>query len=454
MWTRREFLKALGASGGVAAFSGTFRPLRAAFDPDLVLKLTAAPDRVPIWSGDKTRVLRFTAEVLEGRKDAVRPLPGYLGPVLELRRGERIRVHLINRIDQPTIVHWHGMLVPDSADGHPRFAVGPGDRYTYEFTVRNPAGTYLYHPHPHGMTGKQVYMGLAGLLIVRDDSERTAGLPGSDQELNLIIQDRRVGEDNQFVFRRMMMMDDMSGVLGDRVLVNGKPDAAFRVAPRPYRLRLANVSNARMYKLAWSDGRPMHVIAGDNGLFSRADGVQVRPYVVLAPFERVELYENFGRRGGGEIALVSQAFSDESMMGGMMGNGMMGGGMMGGMMGRGMMGGGMGDMMKGMMGGGQGDELLIARFTVSAGPRIRGGPLQLPEPAAPAREGKTRLHTRVAFRHMQGLLNGVAADQRRHGVDLFQRRGRHDVHAASHAYPRRALLHTGAQPRRCARRSA
>ena len=70
--------------------------------------------------------------------------------------------------------------------------------------------------------------------------------------------------------------------------------------------------------------------------------------------------------------------------------------MMGGMMG----GGG------GMMGGGQGEELRVARFTVSAGQRTRGDPLRLPEPAAPVREGKTELYTQVAFRHMQGVLNG------------------------------------------------
>lgn len=405
MWTRRDFLKTLAAGGGTVAFPGALRSVRAASDPDVELRLTAAPDRVSIWSGEKTRVLRFTAEVLQGREDAVRPIPGYLGPALDLKRGERVRVHLINRIDQPTIVHWHGMIVPDSADGHPRFAISPGGRYTYDFTVRNPAGTYLYHPHPHGLTGKQVYFGLAGLLIVREPLEQTTGLPGPEHELNLIIQDRRVSGENQFLFRRMMM-DDMSGVLGDQVLVNGKPDAAFRVAPRPYRLRLANVSNARIYKLAWSDGHPMQVVAGDNGLFSRAEGAQVRPYVTLAPFERVELYEDFGaRRGGVEVALISREFSDDGMMGGMMGEGMMGGG--GGMMG-GMMGGGMGDMMKQMMGGGQGEELRVARFTVSAGKRTRGDPLRLPEPAAPVREGKTELYTRVAFRHMQGLLNGRA----------------------------------------------
>lgn len=388
MWTRRTVLKAF----------------------------TAAPDQVQIWPGSKTRVLRFTGRVLRGRADALKPAPGYLGPTLELRRGERVRTEFQNRTKGPSIVHWHGMIVPDVADGHPRHAVGPGGDYTYEFTVQNPAGTYLYHPHPHGLTGAQVYYGLAGLLIVREPEEAAMGLPAGDRELSLVIQDRRVGDDNQFVFKRMMM-DDMNGVLGDQVLVNGRPNAAFTVAPRTYRLRLANVSNARVYKLAWSDGRPMRVIATDNGLLSSSEGVQTQPYVVLAPFQRLELLEDFGaRRSGPEIALVSQAFSSLSM------DAMMGGGMndgdWGGMMG-GMMGGGMGGMMRGMMGSDQGEELLIARFTVASGTRARDAEVRLPDSAPLPEKADAELRTQLAFRHMRGFQNGrrfdmtaVAADER------------------------------------------
>ncbi len=55
------------------------------------------------------------------------------------------------------------------------------------------------------------------------------------------------------------MMDSMMGFLGDHILVNGKPNAILPLATHAYRLRLLNGSNARIYKLAWSDGRPMTV---------------------------------------------------------------------------------------------------------------------------------------------------------------------------------------------------
>lgn len=389
MPTRRDVLKTFVAGGSLLAMPPALRTAFAGDEPDVVLQLTAAPASVQMRSGARTRMLRYTGAVLHGRRDALLPAPGNLGPTLDLRRGERVRIEFENRSGAPSVVHWHGMIVPDSADGHPHQAIPSGERYAVEFTVRNAAGTYLYHPHPHGITGGQTYYGLAGLLIVREPGEREVGLPSQEHELQLVLQDRRFGGDNQLVYKRTMM-DDMNGVLGDRVLVNGIDDAAFKVAPRPYRLRIANVSNARIYKLAWSDERPLRVIGSDGGLFSRAEGVQERPYVTLFPFQRAELLEDFGaRRDGAEIALVSREFSGmEGMMGSMMGGGMMGGG-----------------MMRGMMGASQGEELQVARFTVSPGPRARSAALVLPAAGSAIAEGKHELMTRLAFRHMRGFLN-------------------------------------------------
>jgi len=319
MWSRRDFVKAL-AAGGAASLAGPLA--RAQSAPDVELHLTAATGVERIFPGAPTPILRFMGKVLAGRPDALAPGPGYLGPTLDLRRGKRLRIHFDNRLPEPSIIHWHGMLVPDEADGHPRFAVPGGARYSYDFVVRNPAGTYVYHPHPHGRTGFQVYYGLAGLLIVREPWEAATGVPTGAYDLPLVIQDRRVARDNSFSYGGTMA-DAMNGMLGRTVLVNGRPDARVRVAPRGYRLRLVNASNARIYKLAWSDGSPMDVIGADGGLFSEAEGVQRRPYVTLPPLHRVELLEDFSRRRpGSEVALNSLPFSTGiGMMGGMMGGG-------------------------------------------------------------------------------------------------------------------------------------
>jgi FtsP/CotA-like multicopper oxidase with cupredoxin domain len=291
------------------------------------IALRAVPSEVTLLPGEATRVWTYQGEVLKGDSNVVQHLSGsYLGPILRLRKGQKVRLDFTNDLPEPSIVHWHGLHVPQEADGHPRLAIGPGETYTYAFEVHNRAGTYWYHPHPHGRTGPQVYYGLAGLLLVSDEEEAAAGLPSGEQDIPLVIQDRTFDADNQLVYLDNGMMDQMMGFLGDRILVNGQPDFVLPVATRAYRLRVLNGSNSRTYKLGWHDGTPLTVIATDGGLLERP--VQ-RDYVVLGPGERIELWADFvGRKVGTELRLQSLPFfGGEVGMMGMMGRGrMMGGG--------------------------------------------------------------------------------------------------------------------------------
>ncbi|MEP6755209.1 MAG: multicopper oxidase domain-containing protein, partial [Chthonomonadales bacterium] len=173
-----------------------------------------------------------------------------------------------------------------------RYVIDPGKSFVYEFEVINRAGTYWYHPHPHSRTGPEVYWGLAGLLIIEDEEEQRLGLPSGAYDVPLVLQDRTVNEDNQLVYMANQMMDGMSGFLGDRILVNGRPDFTLNVATRTYRLRLHNASNSRIYKLAWSDGTPVTVIATDGGLLEKP---VKRDYITLAPAERMELLVDFSK---------------------------------------------------------------------------------------------------------------------------------------------------------------
>ena len=117
--------------------------------PDVDLALTAAPDEVSLLPGTPTRVWRFTAKLLHGPATTLQSLPdSYLGPVIRLRRGQRVRIRFNNQLGEPSIVHWHGLDVPERADGHPRLAVEHGKEYVYDFEVPNRAGTYWYHPIP------------------------------------------------------------------------------------------------------------------------------------------------------------------------------------------------------------------------------------------------------------------------------------------------------------------
>ena len=91
----------------------------AGFVPNVEFTLTAAPGEVSVLPGAPTRVWRFTGSLITGPADTLQTLPGsYLGPVIRLRRGQHVRVRFANRLGEDSIVHWHGLDVPDSADGH------------------------------------------------------------------------------------------------------------------------------------------------------------------------------------------------------------------------------------------------------------------------------------------------------------------------------------------------
>lgn len=338
---RRVLLGAAGAAalgvlppasrGAAAAASSTV--------PDVHIELEADADQVAIRPGPATHVWRYRGKLLRGDAGALEPsTSASIGPVIRVRRGQRVRIDLLNRLPESTIIHWHGLHVPEAMDGHPRFAIAPGERYVYEFTVVNRAGSYWFHPHPHGRTGKQVYFGLAGLFLVSDDEENRLGLPSGAYDLPLVLQDRSFDADNQLVYLSQTLSDStspplrdhgmmdrgmggmmarMMGVLGDRILVNGRPDAERQVERRPYRLRLFNASNTRTYKLAWSDGTPLTVIGTDGGLLP---ATVRRDYVMLAPAERIELWVDFAQwPAGADISLRSLAFGGGMDMGGMMG---------------------------------------------------------------------------------------------------------------------------------------
>jgi len=277
------------------------------FKPDVEFELLCKPADVAILQGKKTRVMQYSARLTQGPKNTLVELPGsYLGPVFNFQKGQKVRIRLHNALSEPTVAHWHGLHVPADADGHPMAAIGPGQELVYEFAVMNRAGMHIYHPHPHETTAQQVYHGLAGAILVRDDEEAALGLPSGKYELPVVIQDRLFDHDNQLLYVRHMR-ERMMGFYGDRVLVNGYADFKVEVDSRAYRLRIMNGSNARIYKLAWSNGMPLTVLGVDGGLLERP---VAKNYVMLAPGERLDVWADFsGIAEGVAVTLRSLPFS-------------------------------------------------------------------------------------------------------------------------------------------------
>ncbi len=250
---------------------------------------------------------------------------GFLGPTLRLDARGETAARVTNALEEEISVHWHGLIVPGEVDGGPHQPIAPGAEWAPVLPVDQPPATLWYHSHIHGKTGPQVYKGLAGVLQLTDGQDDARGLPseyGVD-DLTLVLQDRRFDAGGRMVYN-ITNHDRMMGFAGNRMLVNGQIGASAVVPAGIVRLRLLNGSNARIYTLAISDGREMHLIGTDSGLLDRPLAM---PSVVLAPGERAEVLVDLS--DGREVALVSGLEVNAEGgggMGGMMGSGMMGGG--------------------------------------------------------------------------------------------------------------------------------
>ncbi len=414
---RRKFLQ-YSAFGAVAvSFPGITNSMSsnwkgtatADFHPDVEIELNMRAVKIPILDGPQTLVWKITGDVLSGPKDTVVNLvDNYLAPILNFRKGQKVRIFLRNYLPAQSILHWHGLHVPAKMDGNPMYAIDQGETFVYEFEILNRAGTYFYHSHTHGVTAKQVYSGLAGMLIVRDREEQALGLPTGEYDLPLVLQDRSFDQQNQLHYSNHMMQR-MRGFLGEQIFVNGRPDFVMPVASTAYRFRVLNGSNSRIYKLGWGRSFPITVIGTDGGLLEKPVKV---PYLMVAPGERYDIWVDFsGRKAGDQITLKSLPFEGGSMMGMMGGMGRMGGMGMGGMMGRrGGMGGRMG---MGMMGGSLplGGDYPLMRFKITKQVSQKA---VLPSKLSTINKfreqdadnvGNARRIT-LSMRHMSALLNG------------------------------------------------
>src|SRR5512133_3791495 len=206
---RRDFLKFTGLGATALFASGLRRPfaMDEPFVPDAEISITAAEKYVQILSGAKTKVWSYEGQLLNGSGITVQNLSGtYLGPILRAKSGTKVRIYFHNNLAEDSVMHPHGLRVPEDCDGQPMQAIGPGQTKIYDFQVIDRAGPYWFHPHPMGRTAEQVAMGLAGLFYVWDDEEALA-VPGAStgaNDLPVIIQDRLFERNNQFLYQPNM----------------------------------------------------------------------------------------------------------------------------------------------------------------------------------------------------------------------------------------------------------
>ena len=257
-------------------------------------KFKAQKSLLPIYDGKNTDVLTFQGN-----------LPN---PTIRIKNRDDFELDFTNSLEKPTIIHWHGLIVPQEMDGHPKDAIATNITKEYRYKVNQRAGTYWYHTHPHGRTGEEIYYGLSGLYIVEDEKEKKLNLPSGEFELPLIIQDRRFDEKGNLIYKQTPQ--DNNGVLGDIVMVNSTPHPYKNVKNTKYRLRILNASSARTYKLAFEGVENFTLIGTDAGLLEKP--IEVKN-VLISVAERIDIIVDFkDKKVGDEVVLKTLGFKEAS----------------------------------------------------------------------------------------------------------------------------------------------
>jgi FtsP/CotA-like multicopper oxidase with cupredoxin domain len=309
---RRRFLSV--AAVGVAALAGSSIPALSSCDspatgPDdgeRKRSTLTTPATLAVASASLIAA-PGTARIADGTSSSAWLFNGLLpSPTIRARRGEQAHIALLNQLAEPSIVHWHGVLVPAEADGHPRYAIAPGASFDYEFPIVQRAGTFWYHPHAHHLTAGQIHRGLAGFFIIADEEEDALGLPSGDREVLLLLQDREGDAAAAFSYAPTQA-DLRSGMLRGVPFGNGVRLPTLPVSGRRYRFRVLNGSQARVYLLALDNGAPLTVIGNDGGLLPSAIEVES---LYLGVGERIDFLIDLAQYPAGtRIVLKSLPFS-------------------------------------------------------------------------------------------------------------------------------------------------
>ncbi|GGO80465.1 spore coat protein A [Marinobacterium nitratireducens] len=269
----------------------------------------------------------------------------------------------------PIVTHVHGGLNDSAFDGNPEYFFTPRFRikgprwearyYRYGGPEWNDvAGTCWYHDHALGITRLNVYAGLAGFFILRDEhdtgtADNPLGLPAAPYELGFAVQDRMFRDTGELFYPAFPgdpfysdFIDDegadlpaeifpnggptaLAEFFGDHMLVNGVIWPNYRVERRQYRVRLLNGCDSRFMRLRlkavpggapeddyWADGAtdpalgdpiPFYVIGSDQSL--RATAAEVHE-VNFAPGERLDLVIDFKAVENGDRVIIENLLGD------------------------------------------------------------------------------------------------------------------------------------------------
>jgi uncharacterized cupredoxin-like copper-binding protein len=196
-------LHVVEGSGDVAASTPTTAMSPEAMDEAMAARTKAFPaktagvgavDLAPTVLADGTKEFHLTASEFDWEVEPGKTVKawGYNemvpGPTIRVGVGDHVKIVLENELPESTVLHSHGLVLPNAMDGVPDITqepIKPGDSFTYEFTTREPqVGMY----HSHHDAAKQVTNGMLGAFYV-GDMPLPAGVPTSVKALPMILND-------------------------------------------------------------------------------------------------------------------------------------------------------------------------------------------------------------------------------------------------------------------------
>ncbi|KII18275.1 multicopper oxidase family protein [Phaeobacter sp. S60] len=280
--TRRSFCTGLSAASLMRPALAQGLPLLTAQETMVQLAPDSYP-ATPVWSYDGT-------------------IPG---PALRLPQASRLERRLVNALEVPTTIHWHGIRIDNAMDGVAGLtqdAVPPGQSFHYAFDLPD-AGTYWYHAHTKSM--EQVARGLSGALIVEEVTP-----PDVDRDEVLMIDDWLIDPETGLFVDSFAspMARSHGGRIGNLVGVNGRYD--YRLSARQHerlRLRLINSANAQIFGLRL-EGLTGWTVALDGMPLAQPEAVTGT--LVLAPAQRIDLIVDVTAEEGAAAGILFAAGDD------------------------------------------------------------------------------------------------------------------------------------------------
>jgi spore coat protein A len=251
---------------------------------------------------------------------------GALASMIEVRARQPVQIEWVNNLppkhflpvdytlhgcghDVPevrAIVHVHGAKVLPKDDGYPTDWFVPGSSRTCLYPLDQDATALWYHDHAMGLNRLNIYAGLFGMFVIRDEVEDALHLPAGKYEVPLMLYDRDFTADGQLFYPDSGIPGHpwVPEFIADAILINGKLRPYFEVEPRLYRFRVLNSANSRFFALSLSQGRKFHQIGSDQGLLAAPVPLTS---LNLAPAERADLLIDFSGLARQKLHLLNGA---------------------------------------------------------------------------------------------------------------------------------------------------